>query len=130
MGSNRRARTCKYPYEEWWVPSDQTHVIVSNYPTGHDSRADLQEYQGHLVCERVIDPQIKNMILALPELLKAVEQILLPYSSDVTDMLPVNILELKQAYYAATGDMTYAPEPTAVPHPSTTSLKEYATNGK
>lgn len=93
-----------YDEEEWWVSEMHPYAIVSNFLTGHDDRGNITSYGGHLVAESIIDPKIRAKILAVPELLRAIEEVLKPYTNDTTE---VNINpamgRLRSAYNQAMG---------------------------
>lgn len=99
--------------EEWWVPNDKQHhyCVVSNMPTGHDKKSDLQEYGGHLICESVFDPRIRAKIVALPKLLAAIHDVLKPYEQDTAvNMANPALGALRDVYNEAMGLKTLTKE--------------------
>lgn len=74
--------------EEWWW-CDFRNSVVSNFPTGHDSKFMLDCHKGHMVCENVADPKIGALISKLPQLMRAVEDVLRPYKQD-TELSTIN----------------------------------------
>ncbi len=93
----------KQDAEEWWQSAEHPFAVVSNFPTGHDDRFNIEKYGGHLVCESICKQSNMDKILALPALLEAVKNLLAPYSQDTGRLTTPEMTALQKAYNDAIG---------------------------